>query len=324
MVHKSDVSAQSPAGRRLKRVLGVYTRIDGAIFAVEAAIVTAATALMTLFIFLDLSFTFLNGLRVRLFTESGRAGGLEGSRIVALVLATLLVIGLAGAAVGAHPPPQKRGGRWQAGVFLALLGGLGLFCYLLVAAPPRVTLSALVVVGGLYSFRRLWPAVQAGEYGKRALVIWALAVALVMWFAGTVPDRYSSWTQPYALFLLLWTGFIGASMATSRGRHLRIDAVRKALPASVLGRYNFASNLLAGALTGVFCYLSIRYTFARFGNPAPAGEIPDWLKVLAIPVSLAFITLRFVTRALLNLMGWDEPAASEAALQVAEKTEGSA
>jgi TRAP-type C4-dicarboxylate transport system permease small subunit len=320
----SEISAQPPYSQRLQRLLGVYFRLDGAVFAVEAAVVSAATALMTLFIFLDLSFTFFNGLRVRLFTEAGRAGGLEYGRLVALVVVALFVGGLALAGLAAHPGFRRARPARQLLAVGALLAGLAAFPFLLVLAHPRVTCLLLVVAGAAYAYLRLVKEARAAgavRPSTRTLVIWALTVTLLLWSATTVPDRYSSWAQPYALFLLLWTGFIGASMATSRGRHLKLDIVRKMLPPAFLGRYNFASYMLAAVLTTIFCYLSVRYTLARLGNPAPAGEIPDWLKVLAIPVSLFFISARFAARAILSLMGWVEPAAGEGVAQLAEKVE---
>jgi TRAP-type C4-dicarboxylate transport system permease small subunit len=143
-------------------------------------------------------------------------------------------------------------------------------------------------------------------------ISWLIVACGLIAFSASVSDRFSAWTSRYALFLLLWTGFIGASMATSRGGHLRIDAVRKTLPERMIGRYNTLSFLVAALSSAVFCWLSFIYTLRRFGADTTEGEIPDWIKVLAIPVSMFFIALRFSGRAWLSAIGQpDTPADDE-------------
>jgi TRAP-type C4-dicarboxylate transport system permease small subunit len=291
--------------------VAVYERVDKAVFAVEAAIVTAATSAMILFIFLDLTFIFVNGLKIRLFPPEGASPeGLPLGRIGAAVAALVLVLALIGSGVRHHPQWGRRARAQRAGLSALIFGGVCALLFMLVTVHPRWTCLALVTLGGACAAITLRRAPATPER-RRHWVILGLTCAALTWFCFTLPDRYSSWTTPYALFLLLWCGFIGASMATSAGRHLRIDAVRKAIPHRLAARYGALSNLVTAAISGVLCYLAWRYTMARFGNPTVAGEIPDWLKALAIPVSLSLVTLRFSFRGILALTGYVEPIVEE-------------
>lgn len=119
-----------------------------------------------------------------------------------------------------------------------------------------------------------------------------VATVVLTGLASWVPTGYS-WAQKLALFLLLWAAFIGASMATHERRHLTIDAMKKVIPASLRPWHEGISNLVAALLSGAFCYLAFRYWQLRLDQETNPGEIPDWIKVLAIPFALALVTIRF-------------------------------
>ncbi len=129
------------------------------------------------------------------------------------------------------------------------------------------------------------------------LVVTVVLTGLATW----VPAGYS-WTQKLALFLLLWAAFIGASMATHERRHLTIDAMKKAIPTRLLPWHEGASNLVAALLSGAFCYLAFLYWQLRLDQATNPGEIPDWIKVLAIPFALALVTLRFTAFGIGSIM----------------------
>ena len=217
--------------------------------------------------------------------------------------------------ISSHPSASKR----PVVVRLALaLAGLGLFfgfVAIMLTSHPRWTCWTVAAVGGLYS----------GLYLKRASapfghwLIWFVAVFGFLYFGSTVDERFSSWTHSYALFLLLWTCFIGASMATSKARHLRIDAPRKAVPKQHLHQFNAVSFAVAALFTGALCVLSAMYFMNRLGGQTAEGEIPDWLKVLAIPVALGLVTIRFSFRSVWSAMGYVEPLGDEIKLPIEEE-----
>ena len=318
-----DTNGSKP---RNERFLAVYRRIDGAIFSVEAGVVTAATLAMTFFVFLDLTFNFVKGLSLKLFPSGfGFTIELTGNygKAAGAMFALLLVFAIVLASVRHYPRLKNLAPLAHVlislAVFLAVMG----FVVMLVAVESRWVFLTLTGLGALVSGIRVFgaPKIQA-----RLVTIWVIAVGLLLAFSLNAPQGYS-WAQTYALVLLLWTGFIGASMATSAGRHLKVDAVRKSLSESQLPTYNALSYGFAAVATGALCILSYAYLSARFEPPAEGqsilnwfgalfstiktGEIPDWVKVLAIPVSLTFVTVRFSMRSLFGWMGHAEQTAAE-------------
>ena len=329
-----------------------YQRIDNAVFVFEAATVTATTALMTLFIFFDIIFKFANGqqLRMKALLETGDLGDItnwtfyffEMSGVFAIgeavsfattqttfhlgvlaptTLVTLGVFTIFYGAISAHPWGRKK--RLTLRLLLALFG-VSLFfdfVYIMLTTHPRVTCLVTALLASCYA--AIYLAKRKSTLLDWAIFVVAVAVFKVVCFM-VVTERFSSWTHSYALVLLLWTCFIGASMATSKAKHLRIDAPRKAVPRRHMHRFNAVSFLVAGLFTGTLCYLSVIYFLNRLGGQTAEGEVPDWIKVLAIPVALTIVTVRFLFRSLWAALGHVEALGEEVALPTDDETEEAA
>jgi C4-dicarboxylate transporter DctQ subunit len=172
----------------------------------------------------------------------------------------------------------------------------------------------------------------------KAAGILGVSSAVAFYLFGSLPQGYS-WAQSYSLLMLLWVGFLGASIAARERRHLRVDLARKLLPPDKLPAFNAVSYTVAAIFTGVVLYLGYIYMFgadstylrpiwdapgwlpeatrqtlmtefplpddASFGRrfmqvifaPSEPGEVPDWLKVMAIPFSMALVAIRFLGHA---------------------------
>jgi len=306
----------APANPRLERALTRYKRIDGVIYAIEAGLVTAATALMTLFIFLNLLFQFVNGqlLGINRDTLEGTLG--LGS-YTSLVVAFLSMVAIAWAIGNAsRDAAAERGGNGSIGAKLLVAALIVIGCvalvWIMIKSHPRWTVLALVAISGGASARWVWASPDGWRGGR--IIGWFVALGAGIWFSTIVTDRFSAWTHSYALFLLLWMGFFGASMATSVGRHLRIDAARKAVPESKLARYNAVSFGVAAIFSGILCYLAWVYIWPRFDQETVEGELAEWLKILPIPLSLCFVTLRFAARSAFSAMGHIEELDGEVPL----------
>lgn len=278
--------------------LSWIAKVDDAIYGVERVVVTMAMLGMSAIVCINVLFQFMARQRAIVV----RLG--ETTSMVDLWPGLVLALSVLVVARGAWKRSPVVGG--DAGVVNVLSAltavGFALFAVALVTLPSRVVMGLLVLSVGLWvalaEFDRPRPLGSAvPDVETKMRVGAAIVVTLVLGIASfvAIPERYS-WTTKLALFLLLWTAFIGASMATHDGRHLTIDAVRKALPPHLLPYYQGVSHLLAALFTAVFAYLAALYFVDRMAESAAPGEIPDWLKVLAIPVSLAMVTLRFVGR----------------------------
>ncbi len=268
---------------------------DDAVYAVERVVVTAAMLIMSAVVCIGVLFQFVAKQRAIWNRLGGEASILD----LWPALGVAFAVALLARGVWSRSP-LAAGGRGAVAV-LTLLTVLvfGAFSFGLILLPSKAVMALVIIGAGKWvmvaEFDRERPLGTPRWDGNMKLrMAVTAAVTLCMAYGAFVvtPERYS-WTNKLALFLLLWTAFIGASMATHDQRHLTIDAVRKALPAKALPFYQAISHLIAAIFTAAFTYLAFLYLGSRLGETTAPNEIPDWLKVLAIPVSLFLVTLRF-------------------------------
>jgi TRAP-type C4-dicarboxylate transport system permease small subunit len=112
--------------------------------------------------------------------------------------------------------------------------------------------------------------------------------------------------------LLLYLGFLGASMATHDGRHIRVDAVRKGLKGPGYHLYNALSDLLALGFTAFLGVMAVGYTgmLLEKGFMQEAARLPQWLAAFPIALAFGLMTLRFGLKIVESTRSWlrREPA----------------
>jgi len=104
-----------------------------------------------------------------------------------------------------------------------------------------------------------------------------------------------SWGDPLVRYLVLWVGFIGASLATKEGKHITIEIFSRWFPGQRSLYLKAISYLVSAFVCGLLTFAG--WTFVQ--NEAQMGatsflNIPAWIPQIIIPVTFALITLRFV------------------------------
>lgn len=299
--------------RQRSPVFAAIGGVDDAIYRAERSLVTSAMLVMSGVVCLNILDQFLTAQRVAMRAVS--AGDATVASLWPMLAALIVTVGLAKAGWAASDMGKDNPGfSWiMAGVTSLSVACL---CALVLFAPSHLVVALLVLTFGVWTAQAQLDRPLPLDHPAPARVAWRrAALALAFALAGAVlafrviPEGYT-WAQRLALFLLLWVAFIGASMATHDGSHLTIDAARKAMPQRFLGVYEAASAFVAAAFTLAFLYLSVRYFQDRLVENTAPGEIPDWLKVLSLPVALSLVSGRFLLRGVASLLAGSE-AASE-------------
>jgi len=110
------------------------------------------------------------------------------------------------------------------------------------------------------------------------------------------------WGDPLLRNLVLWIGFIGATLATKEGKHINIDVISKWLP-------SMGKNV-ATLITHLFSFLvccALTYATLKFiRNEIQMGQktflnIPVWIPEMILPVTFGLMSLRFGLRSFKNL-----------------------
>ena len=116
------------------------------------------------------------------------------------------------------------------------------------------------------------------------------------------------WGDPAIRHLVLWAGFVGAAVAARDGRHLRIDAVLRALPPRLRGWADGIGSLFACGICFLLCYLAVRFvnderTFGAAGDLA----LPTWVLQLIFPVTFVILGFRFGAQGCRKLLRTQPP-----------------
>jgi TRAP-type C4-dicarboxylate transport system permease small subunit len=234
---------------------------------------------------------------------------------------------------------EQGGGSWQSlqdlSVWLIVAIFLGLFYFGLRTAAPRALLPGK---DGTRAARKIPSRPKAFALAVAGLgVCWLLMRALYgdgevhqievcaegfSFDCGLFPNGLI-WSQPFALVLTLWVGFLGASMATKDNRHLKVEAVQRALPETVRRWSGLASGVITAGFCVLLAYLAYRYVgyqrqdwldAEKLGALYDGIDIAKWQGSVVLPVAYALMGLRFLANGVLAFQGKLE----EATLDVAD------
>jgi len=262
---------------RLRRVL---SRVDGAVYQVERALLVVSVAMMTVLLSLD----------VLQRTFSRPVG-----KTAALILAVL-----------GEVPEQTRAlvvHTIGPGVFdLISLG----FCVLAIHARRALRAEADSAEKPRFVYSVVW-----------GIALWgflAVVVKFVLWlFPSSVPGA-----QKFALGFMLWAGLLGASLATRARRHIVLDAVKKKLEPGMARVFALLGGVSTFLFCGWLSWLGVLQLASEVHDWA-TGEgvgvydalpIPEWIATLAIPLTFFLMASRFLAQGVHDLV-WGPPAAGK-------------
>jgi TRAP-type C4-dicarboxylate transport system permease small subunit len=139
-----------------------------------------------------------------------------------------------------------------------------------------------------------------------ALVVLSVALMMVTAFAQIVLRNVMgiglSWSEPLVRYLVLWVGFIGASLATREGRHITIEVIM--LRPSARGRRYLAaaSQLCAMIVCALMAWAAMKFVHddAQIGHRTFL-DLPTWILESIIPAAFAVMSLRFLLQTIRTL-----------------------
>lgn len=104
-----------------------------------------------------------------------------------------------------------------------------------------------------------------------------------------------TWADDLLRHLVLWSGFVGASIATRHNRHINIDVLSRFLEARVK-KFSDSVILLFSAIISTFLGIAgVEFVKMEreFQEMSVTLHLPLWILQLVIPVSFFIIALRF-------------------------------
>jgi TRAP-type C4-dicarboxylate transport system permease small subunit len=137
---------------------------------------------------------------------------------------------------------------------------------------------------------------------EKFLVVAMLSIMILLAFLQIILRNVFStgisWGDPLVRYLVLWVGFIGASLASKEEKHITIEVFSRWFSGNGSRYLKAIPQLISAFICGLLTFAG--WTFVQ--NEAQMGgttflEIPAWIPQVIIPITFALMTLRFGFRA---------------------------
>lgn len=102
------------------------------------------------------------------------------------------------------------------------------------------------------------------------------------------------WTDIFLRQLVLWVGFLGASLAVRERRHISIDVLSHFIPARFRSHLQIGVEVCAGVISAFLTVAA--WKFVQFEMESPSTlflDLPTWIFQTILPFSFAMISMRF-------------------------------
>ena len=138
---------------------------------------------------------------------------------------------------------------------------------------------------------------------ETAVIILVLSVMVLLAFGQVILRNFFGsgiyWADIFLRQMVLWVGFLGASLAVREKKHISIDILPLVLPKSWKIPIRAFTDFAAGVISGFLAYAA--WNFIKFEMESDATlllNIPVWAFQTVLPFSFILISVRFLLQAL--------------------------
>ncbi|MFZ0392023.1 MAG: TRAP transporter small permease [Calditrichia bacterium] len=138
---------------------------------------------------------------------------------------------------------------------------------------------------------------------ENGMIILVLSVMVLLSFLQVLLRNFFDtgllWGDIFLRHLVLWVGFIGASLATRENKHINIDILTRFLPEKLLP----AARIVTYLFTAFICVVLAKAAWVFVSYEKEFGttlfsDIPAWIIQVIIPAGFALMALRFILKIL--------------------------
>ncbi|TNF64301.1 MAG: TRAP transporter small permease [Deltaproteobacteria bacterium] len=308
---------------------GIIRRIDDWIFTVEMAILWTFLGVSAVMVFLDVMYRRLAAPDSKVAELTARIFGIESPEAMeTLTTVGPIVTGIIGVGLvyfafwtaearGAEPGKRSRVKPIiETIIACAALGVLGWIMIQPEVESRWFYLLLYSLCGGFWLFKQLKE--RAPGWIMRLVAFVIVTAVFVQITLKYFPDGYS-WSKEISLIMLLWVGFLGASVCAHEGKHIQVGALKRVVPPS-MSRWTEAIGYLATAAFCLFMAL-LGWEYAKealqLEGRFEQTNIPDWVATIAVPAAFAMTMIRYVAAAISAILGGSYGAAPEEEAMIA-------
>jgi TRAP-type C4-dicarboxylate transport system permease small subunit len=173
----------------------------------------------------------------------------------------------------------------------------------IILGPDPAAEQRAIISNGVNRWERVDEAIERVE---QTLIVTFLGFMILLAFLQIVLRNYFStgldWGDQLLRNLVLWIGFIGATLATREGKHINIDVVSRWLPSLGKNVVTLITHLFSFFVCCGLTYASLKFikNEVQMENTTFLN-IPAWVPEMILPITFGLMTFRFGLRAFKNL-----------------------
>ncbi len=138
---------------------------------------------------------------------------------------------------------------------------------------------------------------------ENALIVFFLSVLILLAFFEIPLSKFIPMNSSETLLrhLVLWIGFLGATLATRQERHINIDVLSRFLKGRAKNMCQILTNLFSMSITAVLTYASLLVIkdSKEFGETIIIFmETPTWILQLIFVFGFGLMSFRFLLKSL--------------------------
>jgi TRAP-type C4-dicarboxylate transport system permease small subunit len=136
---------------------------------------------------------------------------------------------------------------------------------------------------------------KAEEFVLCLLLMIMIVLACVQILLRTVFSSGLTWVDPLLRYLVLWSGLLGAALATSQGKHIALDIISFLVPKFMKSWLEVITGLFSTTVAAFLTWAAFLFIRSeiQFGN-TKLLSIPAWIWNLIFPIAFIVITFRFL------------------------------
>lgn len=126
------------------------------------------------------------------------------------------------------------------------------------------------------------------------VLITAMIVAITMQIVFRVFFQALTWSEEISRYLLVWSSFLGATMAYKRGMHINVTFAVEALPKKMIKFFQITAILLTMLFFAIAIFYGVNYMTLQIYQVSAALRIPMKWVYLVMPLSFSIMFLHGV------------------------------
>ena len=131
------------------------------------------------------------------------------------------------------------------------------------------------------------------------LIVCLLSLMIILSFGQMVSRNLFHqalvWGDIFLRQLVLWTGFLGASLAVRQNKHISIDIISSFLPTNSKNKVFTFTRIVTAIISGFLAWAA--WSFVIFEKESESTlflDLPVWIFQLILPYSFLIIAFRFL------------------------------